>query len=133
MTEKERLEAERAAINQRLDAIRDQEKKKELPDKLARVGKCYVYRRNCYSCPQKESDYWDTFYRVLAYCEASDAHVVLKTDICAYGKATISTDFQCFALNSLQECSDREFMEALARAQAEFFSGSKVIEYLERP
>ena len=28
------------------------------------MGKCFVYRRNCYSCPSKPEDYWDEFYQV---------------------------------------------------------------------
>ena len=29
------------------------------------VGKCFIYKNNCYSCPEKKSDYWDIFYKVV--------------------------------------------------------------------
>ncbi len=29
------------------------------------IGKCFIYPRNCYSCPEKESDYWPIYMRVL--------------------------------------------------------------------
>ena len=42
------------------DAIR----RKQLP---GLVGKCYVYEKNCYSCPEKPSDYWNEYARLVAY------------------------------------------------------------------
>lgn len=31
---------------------------------MQNVGKCFV-ARNCYSCPEKKSDYWNVYYMVL--------------------------------------------------------------------
>lgn len=39
---------------------------KVLPSLEKLVGQAFVYRRNCYSCPTKKSDYWDTFRKVVA-------------------------------------------------------------------
>lgn len=36
-----------------------------LPKAKALVGTACVYRRNCYSCPEKPSDYFDVFRKVL--------------------------------------------------------------------
>lgn len=29
------------------------------------LHKYFVYRNNCYSCPEKESDYWNVYYKVI--------------------------------------------------------------------
>ena len=36
-------------------------------DKLKKkyLNKYFVYRNNCYSCPEKESDYWNVYYKVI--------------------------------------------------------------------
>lgn len=36
-------------------------------DKLKKkyLNKYFVYRNDCYSCPEKESDYWNVYYKVI--------------------------------------------------------------------
>ena len=36
---------------------------KELKEKY--LNKYFVYRNNCYSCPEKETDYWNVYYKVI--------------------------------------------------------------------
>lgn len=38
-------------------------KLKELKEKY--LNKYFVYRNNCYSCPEKETDYWNVYYKVI--------------------------------------------------------------------
>lgn len=48
------LEKERVKISQKIWAAEALEREKENKNL---IGKCFKYR-NCYSCPEKESDYW---------------------------------------------------------------------------
>lgn len=49
----------------RLSGIISMAKAKEDNKKsLSLVGRCFVYRGNCYSCPEKPEDYWDVLYYV---------------------------------------------------------------------
>lgn len=45
----------------KLDKLRDEKAQVEL---LPYVGRCFR-KRNCYSCPESDKDYWWTYYRVL--------------------------------------------------------------------
>lgn len=29
------------------------------------LNKYFVYRNNCYSCPEKQADYWNVYYKVI--------------------------------------------------------------------
>ena|ERR1700728_1930252 len=58
--EKEKAEAEARRANQRLHAIRDAERREE---NKGLVGKTFRWR-NCYSCPEKPSDYWWLYAKV---------------------------------------------------------------------
>lgn len=29
------------------------------------LNKYYIFRNNCYSCPEKKSDYWNVYYKVI--------------------------------------------------------------------
>lgn len=37
----------------------------QIPFLQSLVGKSFVYRNNSYSCPEKKSDYWDVYKKVL--------------------------------------------------------------------
>lgn len=60
-----------------------------LPALKKLVGTTHVYRKNCYSCPSKPSDYWDVFFKVLAVIakpETSGAYLILEeVHIDSYG------------------------------------------------
>lgn len=61
------------------DLRRDMERRdwnsRVLPKIEAMIGKAFVYLRNCYSCPQKESDYWST-YRLLQAIVRKDGYAI---------------------------------------------------------
>lgn len=59
--EKEQIEKEMAKLRNKLWAI---EKKEADEENKKLVGKYFKYR-NCYSCPEKPSDYWYLYKRVI--------------------------------------------------------------------
>lgn len=42
---------------------------------MQHVGKCFV-ARNCYSCPEKKSDYWNVYYMVLSLNDGNGVDVL---------------------------------------------------------
>jgi hypothetical protein len=86
---KEQLEAEIAPLQAALHRLKDAETLKE---SRALVGKCFKYR-NCYSCPQKPSDYWWLYVKVvgvgdywpttLEFQTDKDGRIEIKTSDCA--------------------------------------------------
>ena len=55
----------------------------ELQEKY--LNKYFVYRNNCYSCPEKESDYWNVYYKVISINEYGGIEAIsLEKD--KYGK-----------------------------------------------
>lgn len=79
MSRKEELEGAIRVLRGELGAIEDAEHEAH---KLALVGKCFKYR-NCYSCPEKPSDYWWVYRIVLA------PNSVLDFQIDKDGKLTV--------------------------------------------
>jgi hypothetical protein len=57
------------------------------PKLRAMVGRHWVYRGNCYSCPEKPSDYWDVYGRVDGVDGASITLTVAYVD--SYGQPTL--------------------------------------------
>ena len=57
---KEELERQMRKLRTELNEIQDRENAERFS---GLVGKCFVYR-NCYSCPEKPSDYWDSYCQV---------------------------------------------------------------------
>ncbi len=57
---RDELQTQARKIRDRIIAIEQREKAERAK---ALVGKCFRYR-NCYSCPQKPSDYWWLYVRV---------------------------------------------------------------------
>lgn len=55
-------------LKQALSEIRSEMQSREAAayaeKNMQNVGKCFV-ARNCYSCPEKKSDYWNVYYMVL--------------------------------------------------------------------
>lgn len=86
-----RLRKEAGVIHQRISAI-------EASDRVAQgktlVGKCFKYR-NCYSCPEKPSDFWWSYTVVtaiddhgwltlLSFQSDKNGRVEIKTDVLMY-------------------------------------------------
>ncbi len=98
------------AIDEKIAALRADKERLELeeahkiqiPFLRSLVGKCLVYRRNSYSCPEKKSDYWDVYRRVLdcIYDGEWDFYFIVE-DFCtdSYGKSEIKVERQSAYIN----------------------------------
>lgn len=82
---KEQLEAELRPIQQALGRLRDQEARKE---STSLIGRCFKYK-NCYSCPDKPSDYWWMYIKVVG---ASHWPKTFEFQTDKYGHLTVKTD-----------------------------------------
>lgn len=61
------IRAKKAVDKARIEAIDLQnqyDKQTALPKVRALIGTYLVYPRNCYSCPEKPSDYWNVYAKV---------------------------------------------------------------------
>lgn len=66
-----------------------------MPMVRALAGRCFVYRCNSYSSPEKPSDYWDVYYKVLSVLEDERFGHRIAHEKCSVdrdGRARISTD-----------------------------------------
>jgi len=65
----EKLTKEITELNAKLVPLRTNLRKLEtdkcIKDAKKKIGKCFVFRNNSFSCPEKESDYWDTYMKVI--------------------------------------------------------------------
>ena len=76
------------------------------------VGKCFKYPRNCYSCPQKESDYWPVYYKVVKVTKSRVRCIVFSTD--RDGKIEIERDAR-FLNSGTVPIPNAEFNRALTK------------------
>jgi hypothetical protein len=88
MTDLETTAAALADARKRHMQAQEEHFETHIAPKLQRmVGQHWVYRRNCYSCPEKPSDYWDVYGRVDGVDGASLILTVAYVD--SYGKPTL--------------------------------------------
>lgn len=107
-----------------IDNILWEEKVKEAE---TNIGKCFVYRRNCYSCPKKESDYWDTYLKICGFHKAidnddSDRYIVIRCEKDSYGLIKLSQENDCISyprFEDYEEVSSEEFDEVYRKLLAE--------------
>lgn len=95
MKTKEVLLSEVRKLRSELDKADQQEFRcLAIPKHRDMVGKAFVYRRNCFSCPTKPSDYWDCFRLVrdmqVAKGEAYLHLIFEEISIDARGRSTLS-------------------------------------------
>lgn len=109
---------------------------KTLPALLRLGCKTFAYRRSCYSCPEKESDYWDLFRKVLAVIpEDGGAWLVYRElFIDSRGQAIIRTGSQfCYKPTGFdggwEPCLAREFNAMEKRAMKALQDGVSVASY----
>lgn len=102
MKTKEQLERAIAPLKEQLDRLRDAERRAE-SKKL--VGRYFKYR-NCYSCPEKESDYWWLYVKVTG----ADASFQFQTD--RYGRVEIEPDHYFNYSGQYVEITAKEFNAA---------------------
>jgi len=104
----ERKEELNTLIRKAHNELRDIESAERLLDNLALVGKYFKYR-NCYSCPESDSDYWWIYARVDSLSE-SNTPVVIQFQTDKYGMITIETDKNQFTMsNGWTVISEAEF------------------------
>lgn len=99
--ERENLESKIAELEKQLILSRcklNEIKKKDfIENKLPLIkrlaGKCFIYKDNCYSVPKDESDYWNTYYKVIDVDSFGGCKcVVIQKD--SYGEISYSTEKQ---------------------------------------
>lgn len=95
-------------------ALREAEDKK-LADKFRKnIGKCFVYRKNCYSDSRIESDYWDMFMRIISVTK--DAYIYFEISKDSYGRVSfeIGSEPITFGLRAMwKPVSEAEYLTHL--------------------
>lgn len=107
----EQLLAEMAPLQAELRKRRDE---KALAEARALVGKCFKYR-NCYSCPQEESDYWWLYSKVTGVGDYSARAFRFQTD--KYGKTEVEWNVRQPSTGGYIEISAKEFNAAWREVQ----------------
>jgi len=92
-------------LRKKQEQLKDEVEKEE---NEALIGKTFIYKRNSYSCPEKKSDYWDVYLKVLKVIKYGV--LVLKVDKDSYGNIRIVTDNHWGnSLEGYEPCSKAEF------------------------
>jgi len=90
------------------DEMREIETAERLLHNDGLVGKCYKYR-NCFSCPEAESDYWWLYVRVDKLSE-SGTPVTFGFQTDKYGTVSIEADKHNFTIgDDWAQISEKEF------------------------
>lgn len=108
-TRQQQLEATIKTARDELQSMQAQEDQRE-NEKL--IGNCYVYR-NCYSCPQAESDYWNLYVRVIGVQDGNINMVQFQVD--KYGAAIMERQLRTshmFADGGFRPISLADFQKA---------------------
>ena len=92
---------------QELNKIEDERKANEIKPLL---DKCYRYRNN-YSCPEKDSDYWWIYMKIIKIDGPNVTSMQFQTD--KYGKVIIVGNCSLYGLNSgWEEITNTAFIRA---------------------
>lgn len=80
------------------------------------LNKYFVYRNNCYSCPEKESDYWNVYYKVINVNECGGIEAIsLQKD--KYGRI----ESQITQMSpELEEITKEEYIEETMKIVNDF-------------
>lgn len=100
------------------EKVRLQEKYFKLYDlqeiKKKYLGKYYIYRDNCYSCPSENSDYWNVYYKVIDVDESGAIKAVsLQKD--KYGKIVSGIDVIGVGSLHLDEITEKEYIRETSK------------------
>lgn len=108
-------QAERAArlANARLTAIRDAERYAENKGLLGKTFKL----RNCYSCPEKPSDYWPLYIKVQEIDKAGML-TMFQFEADKFGRISIRLDRYRYDVMGATEISAPEFNKAWRALQS---------------
>lgn len=107
------LKAEARKINAKISRI---EHDNRAAENKSHVGKCFKYR-NCYSCPEKPSDYWWLYIRVTGLLKDGSVECTeFQTD--KYGEVTVKAKKQMYLVrDGCRPISKSEFDRAWKRTQ----------------
>ena len=110
-TRKEELQKSLRDAQRELSAI---EAKEQEAYNKAVLGKCFRYR-NCYSCPEKPSDYWWLYARVVKVSGQDVICFEFQTD--RYGEIFIRPDRRCYRrmVDGYQQITLTEYRAAWKR------------------
>jgi hypothetical protein len=89
------LELERIRVQTQINELKEKEmEEKHYPALRKSAGKSFIYRRNCYSCPEEPSDYWDVYKKVLEVVEANGSlyFVIEEFSVDRNGKCSLIID-----------------------------------------
>lgn len=78
------------------------------------INKYFVYRDNCYSCPEDKSDYWNVYYKVIEVTNNGGIVVVsLQKD--KYGR--IESEVKTIGINrlNLEEITEKEYIRETSK------------------
>ena len=114
MTEtKEELEKTLTAIRVKLQRIHDRE---TLAANRKLIGKCFKYPRNCYSCPDKPSDYWPVYRKIVG--SSAGGLLVMDFETDKYGNIEIKPSvWGADTLCGYVAIKPSEFLRAWRRVQ----------------
>jgi len=120
MSKKELLEQKQIKLSKLSgeveDLKREIEKEETYPRLVSLIGTGWKYR-NSYSCPQKPSDYWNVYRKILAVKPNCSALVAEFSTDC-HGEMTAKTKWECHPRwfpDSWTQCTDKEINAAYAR------------------
>ena len=91
----------------------------ENEDCKALVGKTFIYKNNSYSCPEKKSDYWNVYLKVVDVFDGGIICFTCEKD--SDGNIQIQTEKR-YGKNSLigyVPCKEKEFEKHLLKLKEE--------------
>lgn len=78
------------------------------------MNKYYIYRDNCYSCPEKKSEYWNVYYKVIDVNEDGGIKAIsLQKD--KYGQITSEETMISINRLRLEEITEREYIRETSK------------------
>lgn len=108
------LESLQKIARQANEAIGKLESNRRYEQNIATLGKCFRYR-NCYSCPEKPSDYWPLYAKVTAVDK--DGYInALQFETDKYGDVSIKIRSHAYHMGNgdgWTEISASEYHRAL--------------------
>jgi len=85
------------------------------PELLKLVGKTYKYAKNCFSCPEKEEDYWPVYAKVVGMDGTVIKIVEFETDSCGNFNYKHNGWYNGEPGSGWEECSLEEYCKEFAK------------------
>ncbi len=97
---------------------------------LAFVGKVFVYRDNCYSCPEKPDDYWDIYVKVVDVFDGGMKTLSVQKTAYGFVEIKLEKSWGTSYIESLEECSESEFEKEYNKLMKELQNSAGVEEVI---